>query len=60
MGSTTNIPSETDVSFIRDFAQRVRTNVEKVIVGKQDVIDLLLTAMIAQGHVLLEDVPGTG
>ena len=60
MSNTTNIPSATDVSFIRDFAQRVRANVEKVIVGKQDVIDLLLTAMIAQGHVLLEDVPGTG
>lgn len=33
---------------------------EKVIVGKREVIDLILTAMVVQGHVLLEDVPGTG
>jgi len=55
-----SIPSENEIFIIRDFALRVRNNVEKVIVGKQDVIDMLLTAMIAQGHVLLEDVPGTG
>ncbi len=33
---------------------------EKVIVGKTDVIDQVLTALLAGGHVLLEDVPGTG
>ena len=32
----------------------------KVIVGKNDIITLLLTAILAEGHVLLEDVPGTG
>jgi MoxR-like ATPase len=52
--------SQTDVDYIQEFALRVRNNVEKVIVGKQDVIDMLITALIAQGHVLLEDVPGTG
>lgn len=35
-------------------------NIEKVIVGKRDVIRLLLTAAMANSHVLLEDVPGTG
>ena len=35
-------------------------NIEKVIVGKREAIDLILTAMEVQGHVLLEDVPGTG
>ena len=35
-------------------------NIGKVIVGKEKVIRLLLTALIADGHVLLEDVPGTG
>ncbi len=49
-----------DVSFIKELAQNIRTNVEQVIVGKTDVIDLTLTALIAQGHVLLDDVPGTG
>ena len=34
--------------------------VNKVIVGKQDVIELTLVAMLAGGHVLLEDVPGVG
>lgn len=40
--------------------KRIRENVSKVIVGKEDVITLLLTALAAGGHVLLEDVPGTG
>lgn len=38
----------------------IRENVGKVIVGKSDVTDLVLTALLAGGHVLLEDVPGTG
>lgn len=45
---------------IRELAERVRGNVNRVIVGKEDVIDKLLIALIASGHVLLEDVPGTG
>lgn len=40
--------------------QEVKANIQKVIVGKQQVIDLVLTALTAGGHVLLEDVPGTG
>lgn len=40
--------------------QDVRANIQKVIIGKQQVIDLVLTALVAGGHVLLEDVPGTG
>ncbi|MCI5492752.1 MAG: MoxR family ATPase [Lachnospiraceae bacterium] len=39
---------------------RVKENMEKVIIGKGEVIDLVLTAMVAGGHVLLEDMPGTG
>ncbi len=46
--------------YIRELADRIRENIEKVIVGKRDTIDLFLTALLAQGHVLLEDVPGTG
>ncbi|MDD6572478.1 MAG: MoxR family ATPase [Thermoflexaceae bacterium] len=38
----------------------IKENIEKVLVGKSEVIDLVLTAMVAGGHVLLEDVPGTG
>mgnify|MGYP001764982030 FL=1 len=36
------------------------TNVEKVIVGKRPVIELAVVALLCRGHVLLEDVPGTG
>ena len=40
--------------------QKLKENIEKVIIGKSEVIDLVLTALIAGGHVLLEDMPGTG
>lgn len=41
-------------------ARRVKENIGKVIIGKTEQMDLILTAVIAGGHVLLEDVPGTG
>jgi len=43
-----------------EFAERVIRNVETVIVGKREQIELLMVALLCQGHVLLEDVPGTG
>ena len=48
------------VAQVRDIAQRVRENVSRVIVGKDDVIDLLIVAILSEGHVLIEDVPGMG
>jgi MoxR-like ATPase len=45
---------------LAELASRVVDNVEKVIVGKRAQIEVLLAAMLCQGHVLLEDVPGTG
>ena len=42
------------------FSKSIIENVEKVIVGKREQIELLLVALLCQGHVLLEDVPGTG
>ena len=42
------------------FGDRLSSNIAKVIVGKERTIRLLVTALIADGHVLLEDVPGTG
>ncbi len=41
-------------------ARRIIENVGKVIVGKEDVIELALIALLCEGHVLLEDVPGVG
>ncbi|MFN8498257.1 MAG: MoxR family ATPase [Anaerolineae bacterium] len=41
-------------------AGRVRASIERVIVGKPDVIDQLMIALLVEGHVLIEDVPGVG
>ena len=43
-----------------DFKRRLTDNCSRVIVGKDDVIEQLIVCLIAGGHVLLEDVPGTG
>jgi len=49
-----------EIKDIAALAGRIRENVEKVIVSSGDHLDLMLTALIAGGHVLLDDVPGTG
>jgi MoxR-like ATPase len=41
-------------------ARRLRQNVQKVIVGKSQAIDIALAAVLCEGHILLEDVPGVG
>lgn len=43
-----------------DLLSRLQTNLEKVIVGKSRVLELMMVAVISQGHVLLEDIPGVG
>ncbi|MBE5942878.1 MAG: MoxR family ATPase [Lachnospiraceae bacterium] len=43
-----------------DILNQIQSNMEKVIIGKNDKIRLLLTALLANGNVLLEDTPGTG
>lgn len=45
---------------VQTIVEAVRINIARVIVGKSDVIDLLLVALLSDGHVLLEDVPGMG
>ncbi len=45
---------------IQEFARQIIENVEKVIIGKREALDMLLVALLCEGHVLLEDVPGTG
>lgn len=44
----------------QDKARMIRENISKVIVGKEEVTDYVLVALLAGGHILLEDVPGTG
>lgn len=50
----------TDVAAIRDAMATVQASVERVVVGKTEVIRLLLVALLCEGHVLVEDVPGIG
>jgi MoxR-like ATPase len=42
------------------FSQAIQENVSRVIIGKADVTELMLVALLVEGHVLLEDVPGIG
>jgi MoxR-like ATPase len=48
------------MDLIQPFVSPIIENVEKVIVGKRSTIDLFMVALLCEGHVLIEDVPGTG
>lgn len=45
---------------MRENILRIKENMKKVIIGKDEVMDRILTALLSGGHVLLEDLPGTG
>ena len=45
---------------IQEFAAQITENVEKVIIGKAEAIELLMVALLCDGHILIEDVPGVG
>ncbi|MGI6627769.1 MAG: AAA family ATPase [Bacillota bacterium] len=49
-----------DVKDVPDGIAAIKSSMAQVIVGKSEVIDLLLTAFLSEGHVLIEDVPGVG
>jgi MoxR-like ATPase len=49
-----------DTTTVSRFAERVAANIESVIIGKRRQIEYLLVALLCRGHVLIEDVPGTG
>jgi MoxR-like ATPase len=49
-----------DLAELRRFCERLAANVERVIIGKREAIDLVVVALLVEGHLLLEDVPGTG
>lgn len=53
-------PGLQEIDAARTTMNQMRSQVERMIVGKRDVIDRLLVAVLAEGHVLIEDVPGTG
>ena len=49
-----------DVALIKSTAEGLQASVERVIVGKPEVVRLALVALLCEGHILLEDVPGLG
>lgn len=48
------------VTEIQNFSQRIVANLEKVIVGKRQTLELVIIGLLCQGHLLIEDVPGVG
>jgi MoxR-like ATPase len=50
----------TELPNLAEAAARIKASVARVIVGKDDTVELLLVALLCEGHVLLEDVPGIG
>ena len=48
------------VQKVRSLGETIRNNMERVMIGKREIIDLLLVVLLSDGHVLLEDVPGIG
>jgi MoxR-like ATPase len=64
MGGTPRVETDTEdpsgLATLTKVAGEVRESVESVIEGKPDVVKLALTVMLAQGHLLIEDVPGVG
>jgi MoxR-like ATPase len=51
---------EGETVVVQDFARTAIENVERVIVGKHPIIELMMVALLCEGHVLIEDAPGTG
>jgi MoxR-like ATPase len=48
------------MSEVQAFAEQIAGNISKVIIGKRDAVDLSVIALLCQGHLLIEDVPGVG
>jgi len=49
-----------EIRQVQEATRAVRQNVSRVMIGKEEVIDLLMVAMLCEGHILFEDVPGIG
>ena len=46
--------------FLPEITQRLAQNIASVIVGKNEVIEKVILSILCEGHILLEDIPGTG
>ena len=51
---------QTESNAVTDYAQKIMNQVRKVVVGKDNVLLWVLAAILAKGHILLEDIPGVG
>ncbi|MCJ7518355.1 MAG: hypothetical protein MUO42_01610 [Anaerolineaceae bacterium] len=49
-----------NIDLINKFHNRLHENISKVILGKPEVIDLVIMSAVYKGYLLIEDVPGTG
>src|SRR5437763_16213906 len=47
-----------DLTLVRETGRRILSEVERAVVGKREVLELVLLGLLADGHVLIEDVPG--
>lgn len=54
----TNFTPRTDLTELKESVDRVRSEVKKIIVGQENIIDLMIAAVLADGHILIEGVPG--
>ena len=59
-GSQVPAPSSITVATVREAGQRITANIERVIEGKQSAVSVGLAVLLAEGHLLIEDVPGVG
>jgi MoxR-like ATPase len=53
-----NFNQRTDLSDLKESIEKVRTEIKKIIVGQEKIIDMMIAAVLADGHVLIEGVPG--
>lgn len=51
---------ENSAKIIQDFAKSITDNLERVIVGKSETVELVVVGLLCQGHLLIDDVPGVG
>lgn len=58
MDTEETFSSRIALSSLHESAERIRTEIGKVIIGQQEMVELMLIALLAEGHVLLEGVPG--
>ena len=59
-GSSGSAPAKADLAALSDTTTRIRRAVESVIEGKRETVRLAITVLLAEGHLLIEDVPGVG